>query len=53
MSWFPKRCVVVPIDFSSPSDNAIQAALEITQQPSEVHVVMSLCFPRSFRILES
>jgi nucleotide-binding universal stress UspA family protein len=45
MSWFPKRCVVVPIDFSSPSDKAIQAALEITQQPSEVHVVHVALFP--------
>ena len=39
MSWFPKKCVVVPIDFSSASDEAIQTALEITRRPSEVHVI--------------
>ena len=39
MSWFPKRCVVVPIDFSSCSDAAIQTALEIAKLPSDVHVI--------------
>ncbi len=45
MSWFPKKCVVVPIDFSSASDQAIQAALEITRHPSEVHVVHVALIP--------
>ena len=39
MSWFPKTSVVVPIDFSSSSDNAIRTALEIVKQPSDVHVI--------------
>ncbi len=39
MSWFPKKRVIVPIDFSSASDEAIQTALEMTRQPGEVHVV--------------
>ena len=45
MSWFPKKCVVVPIDFSSASDEAIQTALEITRQPGEVHVVHVALLP--------
>ena len=39
MSWFPKKCVVVPIDFSSASDEAIQTAIELARRPEEVHVV--------------
>lgn len=39
MSWFPKNCVVVPIDFSTSSDAAIQAALEVTRRPEDVHVI--------------
>lgn len=45
MSWFPKKCVVVPIDFSSASDAAIQTALEITQRPEAVHVVHVALLP--------
>ncbi len=39
MSWLPKKSVVVPIDFSSSSDEAIRTALEIAKQPSDVHVI--------------
>jgi nucleotide-binding universal stress UspA family protein len=45
MSWFPKKCVVVPIDFSSASDEAIQTALEITREPGEVHVIHVALLP--------
>ena len=45
MSWSPKKCVLVPIDFSSASDVAIQTALEITRQPGEVHVVHVALIP--------
>ncbi len=37
--------MVVPIDFSSSSDDAIQSALEITRQPGEVHVVHVALIP--------
>ncbi len=47
MSWSPKKCVVVPIDFSAASDNAIQAALEIAQQPSDVHVIHVALVPNA------
>jgi nucleotide-binding universal stress UspA family protein len=39
VSWIPKSCLVVPIDFSPDSDKAIQTALEIASQPSDVHVI--------------
>ena len=45
MSLFPKKCVVVPIDFSSSSDEAIQTALEVTLKPEEVHVIHVALLP--------
>src|SRR5262245_52160758 len=39
MSWLPKNNVVVPVDFSSQSLNAIQTALELTKSPANVHVL--------------
>ena len=45
MSWFPKQRVIVPIDFSSASDEAIQTALEITRKPEDVHVVHVALLP--------
>ncbi len=39
MAWAPKKQVVVPIDFSSASEDAIQTALEITERPAHVHVI--------------
>ena len=45
MSWSPKKCVVVPIDFSHSSNDAIQTALEITQKPEDVHVIHVALLP--------
>jgi len=39
MSWSPKKCVVVPVDFSNASANAIRTALELVQSPGNVHVI--------------
>jgi nucleotide-binding universal stress UspA family protein len=39
MSWLPKSNVVVPVDFSVQSLEAIQTALELAQSPANVHVV--------------
>ena len=39
MTWLPKKSVVVPIDFSEASFEAVRVALELVQSPSEVHVV--------------
>lgn len=39
MSWFPKKKVVVPIDFSDQSFEALTTALELVDDPSHVLVV--------------
>jgi len=39
MSWLPKQKVVVPIDFSEMSMDAISTALELVEKPSDVHVL--------------
>jgi nucleotide-binding universal stress UspA family protein len=44
MSWLPKNCVVVPVDFSDVSARAISTALEMVDNPSAVHLLHVL-FP--------
>jgi nucleotide-binding universal stress UspA family protein len=39
MSWWPKKTVVVPVDFSEESFAALDQALEMVDEPSHVHVV--------------
>ncbi|NQV28270.1 MAG: universal stress protein [Rhodopirellula sp.] len=39
MSWLPKKTVLVPIDFSDPSVSAIRTALELVEEPANVHVL--------------
>lgn len=39
MSFLPKNKVVVPVDFSDSSGEAIRTALELVEDPSAVHVV--------------
>ena len=39
MSWLPKKNVVVPVDFSEPSFDAIQVALEHVDDANSVHVL--------------
>jgi nucleotide-binding universal stress UspA family protein len=39
MSWLPKKNVVVPVDFSEQSLEAIQTALELVASPANVHIV--------------
>src|SRR5580765_2889157 len=39
MSWLPKKNVVVPVDFSESSADAVKVALETVAQPSDLHVV--------------
>lgn len=39
MSWLPKKSVVVPVDFSGESKQAIEAALEMVDEPAHVHAV--------------
>lgn len=39
MSWPPKNSVVVPVDFSESSADAVAAALQFAAQPGGVHVI--------------
>jgi nucleotide-binding universal stress UspA family protein len=39
MSWFPKRTVVVPVDFSAESIDALDVGLQLVNDPANVHVV--------------
>lgn len=45
MPWAPKKCVVVPVDFSPASDIAIRTALSITETAEHVHVVHVVSVP--------
>ena len=39
MSWLPRKCVVVPYDFSEESLAAIRLGREMVQEPSSLHVI--------------
>lgn len=39
MSWLPKKCVVVPIDFSDASFEALGMAAELVDDPAHVHAI--------------
>jgi len=39
MSWLPKKTIIVPTDFSDPSVEAIRTALELVDNPADVHVL--------------
>lgn len=42
MSWPPRQNVVVPIDFSDDSFEALDAAIELADDPKKVHVIYVL-----------
>lgn len=39
MSWLPKKIVVVPVDFSTGSADALQTAMQLVAQPQDLHVL--------------
>lgn len=39
MSWLPKKTVVVPVDFSNSSAEALRTALEFVAERKDVHVL--------------
>lgn len=39
MSWTPKKRIVVPVDFSDSSADALKTALELVAKPSDLHVM--------------
>jgi nucleotide-binding universal stress UspA family protein len=53
MSWFPKKCVVVPIDFSPASNVAVRTALSLVDSPKQVHVVHVAMVPQTIPYGES
>ena len=46
MAWFPKKCVVVPVDFSHASDIAVRTVLWLVESPKQVHVVNVVTIPQ-------
>ena len=45
MSWFPKRTVVVPVDFSEDSFAAVEVALAVAATPDGVRIIHVLPEP--------
>lgn len=45
MSFAPKKCVVVPVDFSPASDVAIQTALSLVESAEHVRVIHVVSVP--------
>ena len=39
MSWLPKTCVVVPVDFSKESLGAVDTALALVDSAEQIHVI--------------
>lgn len=50
MPWLPKKCVVVPIDFSDAAPKAISLALELVASPADVHVIHVLVDTTGFSV---
>jgi len=42
MAWLPKKTVVVPVDFSKSSLDAVKLGLEFVERPEGLHVVYVL-----------
>ena len=42
MAWFPKKKVVVPVDFSDNSFGAVDTALELIENASGLHLLYVL-----------
>jgi len=42
MTWYPRKSVVVPIDFSPSTAGAISAARDLVDDPADVHLVHAL-----------
>ncbi len=39
MSWLPRRCVVVPYDFSEESGEAVRLGHQLVDRPDHLHVI--------------
>lgn len=52
MSWLPKKTVVVPVDFSTASADALKTGLTLVAKPSDVHVIYVTAPPIAFNYAE-
>lgn len=39
MSWLPKNCVIVPVDFSDACKDAVKVGRQLVADPADLHVV--------------
>ncbi len=52
MNWLPKKTVVVPVDFSTASADALKTALLLVENPESVHVIYVTAPPIAFNYAE-
>lgn len=52
MSWLPKKTVVVPVDFSTASGEALATASQLVANPQDLHVLYVTLPPVAFNYAE-
>ena len=52
MNWLPKKTVVVPVDFSTASADALKTGLALVEKPADVHVIYVTAPPIAFNYAE-
>lgn len=52
MSWLPKKTVVVPVDFSTASADALKTGLTLVANPADLHVIYVTAPPIAFNYAE-
>lgn len=52
MSWLPKKTVVVPVDFSTASADALKTGLTLVTKPTDLHVIYVTAPPIAFNYAE-
>ncbi len=52
MNWLPKKTVVVPVDFSTASADALKTGLALVAKPEDVHVIYVTAPPIAFNYAE-
>ena len=52
MSWLPKKTVVVPVDFSTASADALKTGLTLVAKPEELHAIYVTALPIAFNYVE-
>ena len=52
MSWLPKKTVVVPVDFSTASADAVKTGLTLVANPADLHVIYVTAAPIPFNYAE-